>query len=81
MTILGEMQTQENRSASAFYRFVSIKVANKRRRLIYRLENIILSRKPKQAQQCKRPTLISEELSQFQILFNWNFLRVAKRMI
>lgn len=78
MIILGEMQTQENRSATDFYRFVSIKVANKGRKIIDRLENIFLSRKLKQA---KRPTLISEELSQFQILFNWNFLRIAKREV
>lgn len=75
------MQTQENRNATDFYEFVSIKVANKGRKLIDRLENIILSQKPKQAKQYKRPTLISEKLSQFQILFNWNFLRVAKREV
>lgn len=52
MTIPAEMQTEQNRVATDFSRFVNIKYVNKGRKVIYSPVSIILSRKPKQAEQC-----------------------------
>lgn len=75
------MQTEEKIIATDFSRFVNIKYVNEGGKLIYRPVSIVLSRKPKQAKQYKRPSLRGEELSQFQSLFNWNFLRIDKELV
>jgi len=81
VTIPAETQTEENRITTDFSKFVNIKYANKGRKLIYRPVSIILFRKPKQAKQYKRPALRGEGLSQFQSLFNWNLLQVARKLV